>query len=461
MHFNERTRRQFLIGAGQLSLALPLPVLPSLLPRAAQAQALGKPPLRFLHCIHAWSEFTSTFHPKGLTLQPLGNPSDNVKGAPLSGVTGPISKVISSAFNGIRGKMNIVHGLHILSGQSGHNASYPTCASGGGEAYIKPAFPHAVESLLSKSEKVYPDGVAGGKEPFLNVCHRRPKAGPVGVQDTYAWTPSGRVPGMTDPAAVYSVFMGSFNKKVVDPRTDRETLARINVMDDVHRDYRSVIDGGKISSDDRLRLDAYTTLIAEVRTKLASPVLTCANEPTRSSDGSKDMTNIIAAAMACQLTNVIDFVITPEGPLVHDLQHDLNEELYSNYTAEYGKIYAGLWTELDRLKEPDGTSVLDNSLVAWVTSNGLDTVHGATNMPLVTAGGAGGQLRTGYFLDFGGRPYNNWLITILNAFGLQAADYEKVGGQVGVGDYKNTRRVTAYISDSEKRKPLPFIWKAA
>ena len=70
------------------------------------------------------------------------------------------------------------------------------------------------------------------------------------------------------------------------------------------------------------------------------------------------------------------------------------------------------------------------------------------NFPVVTAGGAGGHLRTGYFVDYSnktivypdldvriaGNPsyqaespglyYNQWLATALTAMGVQPAEYQ-------------------------------------
>lgn len=458
MLFNGKTRRQFLIGTGPLALALPLPLLPSLLPRTAQAA--GPVPLRFLHCLHAWSHPASTFFPK-VTPGPLGNPSDNVNGVPLSAVPGPISKVVGSAFDELKSKINVIYGLNAVN-STGHNSSIPTCVSIGANPSVAPSIPISIEHILSTSKKVYRDGAAAeGREPFLGVVHKRPTADDFNtrIYSSFAWKPTGgKLPAVSDPRAVYSKFTGSFNPVVVDPRTDPESLMRINVMDEVHKDYKAVTAAGKISMGDKMRLEAYATLIAGVKTKLASPSLSCSNDPKPTGNDLADMVSLIAAAMACQLTRVVDFVIVPEEGM-HKLGHEGIERnnasaavTYTNNTAEYGKIFAGLWKELDRLKDPDGNSVLYNSVVAWCPANGSRGPHGGQNIGLVTAGSGGGRLRTGYYLDYGDRAYNNWLVTAMTAFGLDAADYE-TGGRVGFGDYYK-----AGTSDSEKRRPLPFLY---
>ncbi len=450
MYFNGKTRRQFLIGSGPFALALPLPLLPSLLPR--KAQAATPPPLRFVHCLHLWNHPEATFFPK----VPLGtlDAANNVKGALLSDIRGPISKVISSAFDPIRSKMNVIHGLDGVT-HGNHNTSIPTCASSNpGKDIATPPIPVSIEYILSNSRKVYPQGATGGIEKYLGVFAR----GSDTKSRTFPWTPGGgQLPIIADPSAVYSMFMGSFNPVVSDPKTDPEGLMRIKVMDEVYQDYRSVTAAGKISADDKTRLEAYTTLIGDLKSKLAAPVTSCSKDPKPTGNAVADMTNLVAAAMACQLTNVVDFVVTPEAG-AHQLGHRAGggvagaEDQYSDLTMKIGQIFAGLWKTLDTLKDTDGNTVLDNSVVAWCPTNGIGGAHSGKSLGVVTAGSARGRLRTGHYLDYGSRPINNWLVTAMSALGLEAADYE-TGGRVGFGTYPGG------ISDSEKRKPLPFLYK--
>jgi hypothetical protein len=81
-------------------------------------------------------------------------------------------------------------------------------------------------------------------------------------------------------------------------------------------------------------------------------------------------------------------------------------------------------------------------------------------MPVMTAGGAGGLITTGQYIDFGNRLLNNLLVTIFTTMGLEPSDYEREG-VVGFGDYEgpNSGNFSAYLSDSARRSPLPYLFK--
>jgi hypothetical protein len=52
-------------------------------------------------------------------------------------------------------------------------------------------------------------------------------------------------------------------------------------------------------------------------------------------------------------------------------------------------------------------------------------------------------------------------VTALTAMGLAPEDYER-NGVVGFGDYegRDSDRYAAYVSDTERRKPLPYLFKS-
>jgi hypothetical protein len=466
MVIDGKTRRQFLIGAGKAALALQIPVLPSLLPRRAEAQA-SKPPLRFLQCLLTWSEFDATWFPQGLgsSVQVL-DAANNVKGVRLTDIQGPISKVVSAAFDPLRSKLTLVRGLHVLAASNLHNKSKPNCASGcsRGDDSV-PVFRCSIEHVLSSSPVVYP--TTTGVQRYVGVA--RPYD-PNPVHQSFAWTPAGsKMPSITDPRALYAKLAGSFQPTTVDPLADPRTRRQVNMMSEVYQDYKALATGGKLSTEDRLRLEQYATLIGELKTGLSTPRQSCGTNPapsgaTDAASVDADVVKLIAAIFACRLSNVVDFVIVPHSnPATHDLQHGGDRGgRYSDFTAQYGRLYASLWNTLDGMKDTDGKTVLDNTLAFWGHSEGL-SVHGQQNMPTLIAGSAGGRLATGYYLDYGSRPYNNWLVTILNAAGIQPAEYEAPVGQVGFGEY-NAAMVTrygvgAFTSDAERRKPLPFLFR--
>ena len=73
---------------------------------------------------------------------------------------------------------------------------------------------------------------------------------------------------------------------------------------------------------------------------------------------------------------------------------------------------------MDAVQDGNGKSMLDNSLVVWVTEIQQPDTHGQNNMPFVLAGKLGGKVRAGRWLKVASQPHNNLLVTILNLFGL-------------------------------------------
>jgi hypothetical protein len=81
---------------------------------------------------------------------------------------------------------------------------------------------------------------------------------------------------------------------------------------------------------------------------------------------------------------------------------------------------------------PDGDgSLLDNSLVVWVTEFGDGAAHWAWDVPVLLAGNLGGALATGRHLQYPGRVQNpdtgyttnDLLVSLLNLFGYEDTSF--------------------------------------
>lgn len=70
--------------------------------------------------------------------------------------------------------------------------------------------------------------------------------------------------------------------------------------------------------------------------------------------------------------------------------------------------------QLQNRPDGDGT-LLDNTLVVVFSELGDSNLHDHNNMPFILAGGAGGRLSTGRYLDYGGDAHTKLLVSIANA----------------------------------------------
>jgi hypothetical protein len=75
------------------------------------------------------------------------------------------------------------------------------------------------------------------------------------------------------------------------------------------------------------------------------------------------------------------------------------------------------------IEEGNGLSMLDNSLVLWVTEIQNPGTHGQSNMPFVLAGGAAGQVPMGRWLRVPSQPHNALLVSLLNVFGVETQTF--------------------------------------
>ena len=87
----------------------------------------------------------------------------------------------------------------------------------------------------------------------------------------------------------------------------------------------------------------------------------------------------------------------------------------------YAERIARLLDQLAAVEEGEGT-LLDNTLVVWGSELGKGNSHAFERVPFVLAGGAGGALPTGRYLQFAGVPHNRLLVSICRAMGLSDLD---------------------------------------
>ena len=97
----------------------------------------------------------------------------------------------------------------------------------------------------------------------------------------------------------------------------------------------------------------------------------------------------------------------------HGFQPDALFKIYQWYASNF----AYLLSKLDAVKEADGTTLLDNTLIFWITEVQKPDDHGQSNMPFVLAGKAQGKIRPGRWLTVKSQPHNNLLVSLLNIFG--------------------------------------------
>lgn len=481
-------RRRFLLGLGGATLALPL--LPSLTGESFAGQQ-PKKAKRFIFLFTSNGQRPENWYP--------ADPSNwtdrapNVREAPLTQYQGGMSRVFGPEFDSLLSKMVLFRGLDTVnSAGGGHNAATPLNAS-----RVLPFT--TIDQVLAQSSKVY-ESAPPVRSVHLMVKQAFQAATSVSVDASLA-----SVEHQTSTAAAYQKLFGGFVPP--DDTVGKQRVAlRQGVLDSVRDEYDVLRKSSRLGADDRKRLEDHMDLIADLRERIGSSGAQCElpTDPGEIDLGNDDNLlsatdahiDMLTAAFACDRTRVATLMLCPGTDLRdfssfggpggdhHALSHD---GVYNAASADalgfinnwYAKRVASFLTKLDSIVEdPDtGATLLDNSIVYWGNEDGCNgyDAHPGWAMPTMLAGGGGGSIKTGRYIDYRtigkaiqydyegspadqptdyiGRPYNSLLISLLQAMGLEPADYETNGA--GFGDYSGIYNGQYSVSDGQK--PLPFL----
>jgi hypothetical protein len=148
--------------------------------------------------------------------------------------------------------------------------------------------------------------------------------------------------------------------------------------------------------------------------------------------------DLLALALACDLTRVASLQFstainaigfpwlnsTAEG---HNLSHrGPSDTAARDQLTQRASWYAGqiayLAQQLAAVTEGDRT-LLDNTVLVWGNELSLGNSHSHTEIPFMLLGSAGGRLRTGRYLQFGGQPHNRLLLSLLQTMGVDATSF--------------------------------------
>ncbi len=417
-------RRRFLIGSAGSLLALPM--LEALAPRTGFAQTAA-PPKRLV----------VVFHPHGRVVGPGSN--ENWSPASATGPLPPVGTAPSGALaalapisNEIVTLSNIDNIVRHTSGDAdGHaspSATCMTCVVPNGGTARGPALDYVAGLRLRSSPAqrmaiVIPAQAA----PFDNsVTENNVFLGPNGTPGNYQ---------AIDPVQLISDLFASVQAGPPPPPPptptliDRLTARRGSILDGVAAGFTSFRAG--LNSADQARLDQHAQFIrdTELRYPAVPPTpspapLSCA-PPSASSvpnynwpdfrKGEHDdvfaQTQIetLVQALACDVTRTASLNFWPQYDpgFVTEFAPATSPYIAGNWHASihgdgspndpspgsltkgfgfYAKYYTKLIQRLAAIRDVDGSRLLDNTLVVWVSDLGYGSAHYCYNYPVVLAG---------------------------------------------------------------------------
>ena len=257
------------------------------------------------------------------------------------------------------------------------------------------------------------------------------------------------LPPESDPARVYQRLFANIDEP--DVLIARRLRRRRSALDSVLSDFRQL--ESKLDARDRAKLQQHAQSLRELERRIAisagqgglcQPQMPSVIDNVMSeadfSASARQQIDLMVAALACDQTRVaslqcstavnacrftfLEPEVSHEG---HSLSHagDTNEGMQPEWERTltwYAELFEYLLTRLAEIPEGEGT-LLDNTVVIWGNEISRGNTHDLTNIPFVLAGSAGGALKTGQYLSYPDIAHNQLLLSIVQAFGIEATSF--------------------------------------
>ncbi|MFO0631543.1 MAG: DUF1552 domain-containing protein [Nannocystaceae bacterium] len=246
--------------------------------------------------------------------------------------------------------------------------------------------------------------------------------------------PNQPLPPEDNPQAMFDRLFADIG---MDPQGIEQLKSeRRSVIDLVKGDLESL--QSRYGGDDRIKIEAHLDAIRAIETRNEAAVPSCeqpaldlAFDPFANDNFPavvQRQIDLMVMALACDLTRVASLqcsasvsgvVFTWLGQSVghHDLSHlgdddpTMLDQITAVNTWYADQVLRYLLDRLAAIPEGEGT-LLDNTLVVWGNELSRGNSHGNHPVPFVLAGGAGGALQGGRYLDAGQAPHNRMLVSL-------------------------------------------------
>ena len=263
--------------------------------------------------------------------------------------------------------------------------------------------------------------------------------------DNISWYGPGKIaPSIRNPRKLYDRLFSkdSFRAHVAD------------ISDLVLADAKSL--SRKLSTADRATMDEFMTMVRDVEVRMAKLEKLLANadikvpkiEVLPRGEYIRLQADLMLLAFQMGITNVSTFMIGPERwdatlmyegvfdkPVQH---HNMTHNQKGKGYLELAKIdffhmqqYAYVIKRMKEIKESDGSTMLDNSLITYGAALGDGATHQYFDLPMIVAGKGQGQIKQGRFIRAkSGTLNSNLWLTLANLMGLEMKSFSDSHGVI-------------------------------
>ena len=258
--------------------------------------------------------------------------------------------------------------------------------------------------------------------------------------------PNMPLPTTDDPTVMFTrMFMN------MGPNTNAADITKLrarrkSIMDAVLANLNSVM--GKVSTSDKAKIDAHLTAVRSVETRLdnalstpatacTAPTLPMTKLDAHANDNfpkiSRLQLDLMTVALSCDMTRVVSLlwdgasgdirftwlgINTGHHTISHDTGATARAQMTQMHAWHSGEV-AYLLDKLAAINE-GGSTLLDNSLVVWGNELADGAAHSQQPIPVLLAGRAAGQIKTGRYIDYGKKKHNPLLVSICQMMGLSS-----------------------------------------
>jgi hypothetical protein len=275
--------------------------------------------------------------------------------------------------------------------------------------------------------------------------------------------------------SVVEFYQRIFGPDFQDPNSpnfkpDPRVMIRNSVVSSVMEDFSDL--NKTLGQADRARMDQYLTSLRDLERRLEFQLqkppsagachipAAASHDPPVGQDTEivaqrhKLMTDILVMALACNQTKVFNMVysaslssvvktgysgthhlVTHEEPVDPKLGY---QPMNSWFLRRSMEGWAYFVSALASVKEGDG-SLLDNTLVFAHSDTEQAQIHSLRGIPMMTAGRAGGRIKSGLHVDGGGEPGSRVGFTMLRAMGVPVVDW-------GAGSMRTDKVVSEIVT---------------
>ena len=427
-------RRTFLKGTGTM---LALPLLDAMIPAFARGAETGAKPVTRLSTVFVPNgRIMKNWTPKGEgagfefspTLEPLAPFRDNL--LVLSGLDIKAADPVGNEPGGVHARpaAAFLTGIHPKPGGAvGISLDQVVAREYGKETQLA-----SLELGVDSPEIASDDGAYSAY--YMNTISWRTGTSPLPME--------------INPRSVFERMFGDSDSTSAADRMRRIQRQR-SILDSVTEGVARLANG--VSPSDRTKLAEYLDAIRDIERRIRiaetdSPEQASSEQeafdrpvgiPTTFAEHAKLMFDLQVLAFQSDMTRVSTFMLgrdqtdrnyreigVPDGhhALSHHKEVPETMALVKQIDLYQTKMVAHFLERLRATPDGDG-SLLDHSIVLFGSSLSDSNYHIHYNVPIVVAGGAGGQIKGGRHIKYAGPPLSNLHLTVLDLLKIHAPDY--------------------------------------